>query len=588
MTHKTKLAQTMTPPDISLRPLFRQLAQQMEQLLKSGIATPAQNFFSPADVFKALAGGMDPQRWAELQASYCENHLRLLGQSMQQPGAAATAQRAPAAVPDKNDRRFDAPEWQLPYFDYLKQAYLVNSRWLTQLIDSAQVDARTRRKLRFWMRQAVDAAAPANFAATNPEVLKLALSTNGESLKRGMEQLAADLRKGRISMTDETAFAVGRDLATTAGAVVYENRLVQLIQYAPGTARVFRRPLVIVPPCINKYYILDLQPHNSFVRYAVEQGHTVFMISWRNAGEDIGDATWDDYLRDGVVRPLEVAREICGVTQVNALGFCIGGTLLACALAVLKAKRRQLAASATYLTTMLDFTDAGDIAVFVDEEFVRQCESKYKSGGLLRGAQLLATFSSLRANELIWHYVVNNYLKGQAPAAFDLLFWNSDSTNLPGRMFSYYLRNTYLENKLRVPRKLGMCGVKIDLSQIKQPAFILASRDDHIVPWKTAYESTRLIGGASEFVLAASGHIAGVINPPQQNRRHYWANPQPAAGPDAWLGSAQQYPGSWWPRWSAWLAPHGGERVPARKKLGNAKFRTLEAAPGRYVVEKSR
>ncbi|MBI4192160.1 MAG: class I poly(R)-hydroxyalkanoic acid synthase, partial [Betaproteobacteria bacterium] len=440
--------------------------------------------------------------------------------------------------------------------------------------------------LRFFTRQLVDAAAPANYPSTNPEVIKLASETHGGSLLQGLENLNEDLKKGRISTTDESAFEVGRNLAITPGAVVFENELFQLIQYQPATDTVHERPLVMVPPCINKYYILDLQPQNSFVRYAVAQGHTVFMVSWRNMTEDMGRITWDQYLEDGVIKALDVARGICGVEQLNALGFCVGGTLLGAALAVLRAQQRSPAASVTFLTTMLDFSDTGDIAVFIDEAYVSRREKDFAQGGVLHGKELLLTFSSLRPNDLIWNYVVNNYLKGRKPEAFDLLYWNSDSTNLPGAMFVYYVRNTYLENNLRVPGRLTNCGVKVDLSSIRLPTFVLASREDHIVPWKSAYQTTQLVGGDIEFVLAASGHIAGVVNPPSQNRRHYRLNPSLPPNPDDWLAGAREHPGSWWSRWSGWLAGHGGASVPARTALGNSRYPVIEAAPGRYVKQR--
>jgi len=545
-----------------------------------------------AEVFKSLAASLaqDGERWAALQQSYYQRHLELwtsiAARAEASPAATATPP-APVAVPDPGDRRFQSPEWrELPFFDYLKQAYLINSRWLAEVVEAVQLDAPTKHKLRFFTRQLVDAAAPANFPATNPDVLKLASETNGDSLLHGLENLNEDRRKGHISTTDESAFEVGRNIAVTPGAVIYKNELMQLIQYRPTTDSVHERPLVMVPPCINKYYILDLQPENSLVRYTVAQGHTVFMVSWRNVSADMGRISWDQYLEQGVIKAIEVAREICGVRRLNVLGFCVGGTLLAAALAVLRAKRRNLAASVTYLTTMLDFSDAGDIAVYIDEAYVSQREQDFAQGGVLHGKQLALMFSSLRPNDLIWNYVVNNYLKGRKPAAFDLLYWNSDSTNLPGAMFVYYVRNTYLENKLRVPGELTNCGVKVDLSKIKLPTFVLASREDHIVPWKSAYQTTQLVGGNIEFVLAASGHIAGIVNPPSKKRRHYWLNPVLPSNPDEWLAGAREHPGSWWSRWSGWLAGHGGASIAARTELGNARYPATEPAPGGYVKQR--
>jgi polyhydroxyalkanoate synthase len=343
-----------------------------------------------------------------------------------------------------------------------------------------------------------------------------------------------------------------------------------------------------VPPCINKYYILDLQPENSFVRYAVERGHTVFMVSWRNMPPEMGRATWDDYLEHGVIKALAVAAEICGTAQVNALGFCVGGTLLGSALAVLKAKGADPVASLTLLAAMLDFHDTGELAVFVDEAYVARREQDFADGGVLHGRELALTFASLRANDLIWNYVVNNYLKGRTPEAFDLLYWNSDSTNLPGAMYAYYVRNMYLENNLRLPGRLRMCGAPVDLGKVDAPAYLLATREDHIVPWRTAYASTRLLGGKIEFVLSASGHIAGVINPAARNRRNFWLNPNREEDPERWLSAATSQPGSWWKHWADWLSPFGGAEIAARQQLGGGSHREIEPAPGRYVREKCR
>ncbi len=577
----------MNSPHASAQALYENLSRAGRKFVADVLGSlSAGQRLESAEIFKALTAGLaqDSGQWAEIQKRHYQRHLELWINLAQ---ASDPAARTPIAVPDHDDRRFRAPEWQqLPFFDYLKQAYLINSRWLAEIVEAARLDTPTRNKLRFFTRQLIDAAAPANFPATNPEVLKLAFETNGESLQRGLEQLSADLKKGRISMTDEAAFDIGRNIAVTPGSVVYENELIQLIQYQPATDAVYERPLVMVPPCINKYYILDLQPDNSFVRYAVAQGHTVFMVSWRNVPEDMGHITWDQYLEDGVIKAIEVAREICGVEQANVLGFCVGGTLLGAALAVLDARRHNPAANVTLLATMLDFGDTGELSVFVDEAYVRQREQDFTRGGVLHGRELALTFSSLRANDLIWNYVVNNYLKGRKPDAFDLLYWNSDGANLPGAMYVYYVRNMYLENNLRVPGKLTMCGVPVDLSRVKMPAYILATREDHIVPWKTAYQSTRLLGGDIEFVLAASGHIAGVVNPASKNRRHYRVNSALPAAADDWLAGARQQPGSWWSHWSGWLAKRSGTSVPARTQPGNTRYPALEPAPGRYVRQR--
>ncbi|MGE0559357.1 MAG: class I poly(R)-hydroxyalkanoic acid synthase [Burkholderiales bacterium] len=527
----------------------------------------------------AAAAG-DGGRWLELGNRYYREHLELW---QVYTGGTADPQTKPPPPPD--DRRFRAPEWQEPYFSYLANSYLLSAKWLEELVAAARLEPHAKHKLEFYTRQMIDAMSPANFPWSNPEALKLAAETDGESINRGLKNLAADIDRGLVSMTDESAFEVGRNLAVTPGAVVYENDFMQLLQYAPLTETVHERPLVMVPPCINKYYILDLQPDNSYVRHALEAGHTVFMVSWRNMPESMGKATWDDYLEHGVMRALTVARDICGSEQVNALGFCVGGTLLACALAVLRARGENPVASVTFLTTMLDFSDTGELSVFVDEPYVAARETEFSAGGVLRGRELAMTFASLRANDLIWPYVVNNYLKGRTPDAFDLLYWNSDSTNLPGTMYCEYVRSTYLENSLRMPGKLTMCGTPVDLGTIDMPAYVLAAREDHIVPWRTAYNTVQLIGGDIRFVLAASGHIAGVINPAKRNRRNFWINDALPPEAETWLAGAASMPGSWWPDWTAWLAACGGVQVPARAP-GSAAHPPIEAAPGRYVREK--
>jgi polyhydroxyalkanoate synthase len=429
--------------------------------------------------------------------------------------------------------------------------------------------------------------APSNFAATSPDFVRTALETKGASITAGIQNLVADLAKGHVSITDETAFEVGRDLAVTPGQVIFENELIQLLQYAPATPRVFEHPLLIVPPCINKFYILDLRPENSFVRYAVEQGMTVFVVSWRNPQAELGHLGWDDYIERGALTALAVVREVCASAKVNALGFCVGGTILAAALSVAKARGEDPVESLTLLTTLLDFSDGGEIMNFVDETSVAARETAIGKGGLLRGAELAAAFSALRANDLIWQYVVGNYLKGGRPQAFDLLYWNADSTNLPGPFAAWYLRNLYLDNSLRVPGKLAMCGANADLGQVAMPAYILATREDHIVPWRTSYQSRRILGGETTFVLGASGHVAGVVNPAAKNRRSYWTGDAGAATAETWLFAASEHPGSWWPHWIAWLKRFAGGERAARGNPGSRKYRAVEAAPGRYVKEKA-
>jgi len=538
-----------------------------------------------SEIFKSLAAGVaeDSGRWLDIQNRYYRAQFDLWSKLT---GAAGDAAAAPLPAPDPADRRFRAEEWREPYFNYLAHSYLLTARWVDEIVENAKLAPQAKRKFAFYARQMVDAMSPANFPWSNPEALKLAAQTQGESVTQGLKNLARDLDKGLVSMTDDSAFEVGRNLAITPGAVVLENEFLQLIQYRPLTETVHGRPLLMVPPCINKYYILDMRPENSLVRFAVEQGHTVFMVSWRNMPAAMGRATWDDYLEHGVVRAIDVAAEICGADKINALGFCVGGTLLASALAVLRAKGRDPVASLTLLATMLDFSDTGELSIFIDEAYTRKREQDFAEGGVLHGRELALAFASLRANDLIWQYVVNNYLKGRTPEPFDLLYWNSDSTNLPGAMYTYYVRNMYLENRLRVPGGLTMCGVPADLGRIGLPAYALATREDHIVPWKTAYASARLLGDRTEFVLAASGHIAGVINPAARNRRNYWLNGRFGDDPEQWLAQATAQPGSWWTHWSAWLAQHGGDRVAARTAPGGGRYSEIEPAPGRYVKAK--
>jgi polyhydroxyalkanoate synthase subunit PhaC len=543
-----------------------------------------------ADTGKAVAAVSAP--WTKAVADFTAMQLAAV-QQVTAPWTAALPGAGAAAEPVK-DKRFAGEAWtEDPRYDAVVRTYLTQSELLRKALDAAPVDDQSKAQWGFALRQVIDALSPANTLATNPEAMKLAMETGGASLLDGLRLFTEDLAKGRVSMTDDMAFEVGRDVGTTPGAVIYQNELIQLIQYTPTTAKVHKRPLVIVPPSINKYYILDLRPANSFVAHAVAQGHTVFLISWRNAGPGQAELTWDDYLEQGVLQAIDVAQSISKSDKVNTLGFCIGGTLLASALAVLAARGESPAASMTLLTTMLDFSDTGEIGVLVSEPAVVAREAAIGRGGLLKGSELGQVFASLRANDLIWPYVVRGYLEGKAPPAFDMLFWNGDETNLPGPMFCWYLRNTYLENKLREPGGTVQCGQPVDLAAIDVPAFVYASKEDHIVPWQTAYASTQLVSGDTTFVLGASGHIAGVINPPAANKRNYWTRTDTAAtdgarleaDPDRWFEAAERVPGSWWPAWAEWLAPHAGPQVPARKKLGNAEYSVVEEAPGSYVKE---
>jgi polyhydroxyalkanoate synthase len=488
----------------------------------------------------------------------------------------------------KGDRRFKDASWrEQPYYDLLKQTYLLGSRHLHELVNMARTDDRTKLQLRFYARQFIDAMSPSNFPATNPEVIRKAIETRSASLTDGMKNLIDDIQKGRITRVDESAFEVGRNLATTPGTVVFENELIQLIQYAPQTSEVEKTPLLFVPPCINKYYLLDLGAGNSLVEYAVAQGHQVFLISWRSAVPETAHLTWDDYLEMGPLKAVDVVLDITGAERANALGFCVGGTILSCAAAVLAARQQDKLATVTLLTTMLDFSDTGEIGLLIDAGYVALREATIGKGGILPGKELAFTFGTLRANDLIWRYVVDSYLKGATPDAFDLLYWDSDSVSLPGPMYCWYTRNTYLENNIKGPGKTVQCGVPVDLSKIEVPIYLLASREDHIVPWKTAFRSKDLVGGEARFVLAASGHVAGVINPPARNKRSHWLNEDLESDPQGWFDGGEERPGSWWPDWDGWMRRHSNGTIPAPAQQGNARFRPIEPAPGRYVKEKS-
>ena len=487
------------------------------------------------------------------------------------------------------DKRFADEAWGAnPVSAFTAASYLLNGRTLLGLVEAAETDAKTKARLRFAVEQWMAASAPSNFLVLNAEAQKKAIETRGESIARGMQNLLADIQQGHVSMTDESHFEVGRNVATTEGAVVFENDLIQLIEYKPSTAKVYERPFLVVPPCINKFYILDLQPENSLVKHLVDQGHRTFVVSWRNPDAALEDKTWDDYVGGGALEAIRVVQEIGGARQINALGFCVGGTILGTALAVLAARKQKPVASATLLTTLLDFSVTGVLDLFIDENFVKLRELQMGQKGLLKGQELASTFSFLRPNDLVWNYVVGNYLKGETPPPFDLLYWNSDSTNLPGPMYAWYLRNTYFENNLVKPGKVTACGEKIDLRKVDLPVYIYGSREDHIVPIEGAYASVQHLPGKKRFVMGASGHIAGVINPPAKKKRSYWTREQLPGTHAEWVQGATEHPGSWWPDWMSWLKPHAGKQVPAPKRYGKGTaYSVIEPAPGRYVKAKA-
>jgi len=546
-----------------------------------------------SEIWKTMQGvSLAPQALSSLQSEYLSSATALWNDSLAAMQPTTGAQPAPKK-PAIKDRRFAASEWASnPAAAYMAQMYLLNARTLMQMAESVQGDPKTKARIRFSVQQWVDAASPSNYLATNPEALQRALQSKGESLSKGMQQLMQDMRKGHVSQTDESVFEVGRNVASSEGAVVFENELFQLIEYKPLTAKVHERPMLFVPPCINKYYILDLQPENSVIRYTVEQGHRVFVVSWRNPDESLKDKTWDDYIEHAPIKAIEVVRSITKSDTINTLGFCVGGTILSTALAVLAARGEHPAHSVTLLTTLLDFSDTGILDIFVDEALVKVREMTIGADaphgpGLLKGQELATTFSFLRPNDLVWNYVVGNYLKGEAPPPFDLLYWNGDSTNLPGPMYCWYLRHMYLQNELRKPGALTVCGEKVDLGKIKAPVYIYGSREDHIVPWMAAYRSVPLFKGKRRFVLGASGHIAGVINPPAQRKRSHWINDKLPDDAQAWFEGATEHAGSWWPDWAAWLKSHAGGQAAAPRTYGNRSFKAIEPAPGRYVKAKA-
>jgi polyhydroxyalkanoate synthase len=499
----------------------------------------------------------------------------------------------PVAQPAKDDKRFRDPAWQDgAVFDFIKQSYLLSARWIQSLVKNVEgLDEKTAQKVDFYTRQFVDAVSPSNFVVTNPQVLRATLESGGENLVKGLENLLDDLERGKgqllIKMTDPKAFRIGENIAIAPGKVVYQNDLMQLIQYAPSTDTVFKRPLVIIPPWINKFYILDLKPENSFVRWAVAQGHTVFMVSWVNPDERLAKKNFDDYLREGFLEVLDAVEQATGERVCNMIGYCLGGTLLASGLAILAARGEQRrVASATYFVTLVDFTDVGEVSVFIDEAQLAALDERMKEHGYLDARDLYTTFNLLRANDLIWSFVVNNYLLGKEPFPFDLLYWNSDSTRMPAAMHSFYLHNMYQKNLLSQPGGLTLLDVPIDLRKIRTPSYIVATKEDHIAPWNSVYAGSQLYSGPRRFVLGVSGHIAGVINPPSANKYGYWTNDSLPPDPANWLESAERHEGSWWNDWQAWIAPYGGKKAPARQP-GEGALTPIEDAPGRYVKQRA-
>jgi polyhydroxyalkanoate synthase subunit PhaC len=526
----------------------------------------------------------DPSRLVQAQMSLWNDYLTLWQRTTQRFLGASTE---PMIEPPAGDRRFRDAAWSdNTLFDFIKQSYLLTARWMQGTVrDLEGIDERTARKVDFYTRQFVDAIAPSNFLLTNPEVLRATIESRGENLLNGLKNLLDDLERGKgrlaIKMTDMGAFRIGDNIAVTPGKVVFQNDLMQLVQYEPTTENVKRRPLLIIPPWINKFYILDLRSSNSFIRWAVSQGHTVFVISWVNPDERLAAKTFTDYMLEGPLNALDAIEQATGEREANVIGYCLGGTLLASTLAYMAAKRDSRIKSATYFVTMVDFAEAGELSVFIDEEQLSALEDRMNAKGYLEGRDMATTFNMLRANDLIWSFVVNNYLLGKSPFPFDLLYWNADSTRMPAAMHSFYLRNMYQENLLVKPGGISLDGVPIDLRKIKTPSFLLSTREDHIAPWRSTYAATQLYRGPVKFVLSASGHIAGVVNPPDSKYGH-WENNKNPPTPEEWLATATAHPGSWWPVWERWVSHYSGGEVSARRP-GDRKLKPIEDAPGSYV-----
>ncbi|MEQ8307529.1 MAG: class I poly(R)-hydroxyalkanoic acid synthase [Hoeflea sp.] len=525
----------------------------------------------------------DPKRAIEAQTSLLTSYFSLWSESVQR----MSAQENERPEPGRRDKRFADPDWEdNPFFEFLKNAYFITSDWADKLVsESDGLDEHVRHKAKFYMNQISSALSPANFLVTNPELYKEMVATNGQNLVHGMKMLAEDIAAGKgelkLRQSDASKFSVGENIAVSEGKVIAQNEICQIIQYAPKTDKVLKRPLLIVPPWINKFYILDLNPKKSFIKWAVEQGHTVFVISWVNPDQSHAKKDWESYSREGISFALDTVEQATGEKEVNAIGYCVGGTLLAATLALHAQENETRIATATFFTTQTDFTHAGDLKVFVDEDQIASIEASMEKNGYLDGSRMATAFNMLRASDLIWPYVVNNYLKGKDPMPFDLLYWNSDATRMPAANHSYYLRNCYLENNLSQGRMV-LAGKTLDLSDVMIPVYNLAAREDHIAPARSAYVGGRFFGGDVTFVMSGSGHIAGVVNPPSSGKYQFWSDGPDGADFDDWVAGAKETPGSWWPHWDAWIRMQNADEVDVRTP-GGKKLTPIEDAPGSYV-----
>lgn len=589
----------MFPDPVALSKILMDVAERASPIIQDMLAK--NNFDSsdfvmdPMNFREAYVDFMNhlwdnPRKLAEMQIEFVNDWMHLWQESakkfMGEDGATLYS-------PRKDDRRFKSPLWeQSPAFDFIKQSYLLTSHWIEKVVGQTEgLDDETRSKINFMTKQYLSAVSPTNFLFTNPEVLEETLNTKGENLIRGLENLLEDIERGhghlKISTTDYNAFELGRNIATTPGKVVYQNDLMQLIQYEATTDKVYKRPLLIIPPWINKFYILDLQSENSFIKWLTEQGHTVFVVSWVNPNKELSKKRFEDYMEEGVFDAITQIQKATGEPDVNVIAYCLGGTLTSVTLGWLAAKKKDdLIASTTFLTTLIDFEKAGDMKLFMDDAQISMLDKQMAERGFLDANHMRQTFSLLRANDMIWSFVVNNYLMGKEPFPFDLLYWNDDATNMPAAMHSFYLRKCYRDNLLVKKGGVTMNGVDIDMTKVKTPCFFLSTMEDHIAPWKATYAATQLFSGETTFTLAASGHVAGVVNPPAKKKYCYWTNKNNVADPDEWFSNAKSHDGSWWPQWQKWIGKYAGEKVPARK-IGGGKLKPIEDAPGSYVKMKA-
>jgi polyhydroxyalkanoate synthase len=597
-TPQNETAEAEVPDPQEIAKTYAEVAERASHLLTDFLQRQACKGIEPpedelgvAHAFLDMTSKLlaNPYRLAQAQMNLVWDYFSLWQNSMQRLWG---LNPPPVAEPLRGDKRFKDESWQDHFlFDFIKQSYLIAARHVHDTVAGIDnLDPDVRKKVNFFTRQYVDALAPSNFVLTNPEVFRETMRTRGQNLIKGFNNLLRDIEDGdgqlRIRMTDTEAFELGRNVATTPGKVIFQNDMMQLLQYSPSTAKVAARPLLIIPPWINKFYILDLREKNSFIKWVVDQGHSVFVISWVNPDSRHADKGFDNYLSEGVLTALDVVLEQTGAKDLNAIGYCLGGTLLGCALAWMAAKRDKRVASATFLTSLLDFSIPGELGVFIDEEQVQSLEKKMAERGYLEGSDMAVTFNMLRSNDLIWSFVVNNYLLGKDPFPFDLLYWNSDSTRLPARMHSFYLRKMYMENALCQPGEIELCGVKIDLSKIKIPAYFISTIEDHIAPWKSTYKGSLCLGGPVRFVLGGSGHIAGIVNPPAANKYGFWVQADEDARPEtpeSWQQTATQHQGSWWVDWQAWVHEQGGGAEVAARDPSAGKHAAIEDAPGAYV-----